>query len=118
MHALAKDPAARYATAAELAAAILRARARPDHVESVRPGVYRTAPDADLADPHGPTIPSPIPSGPREPIPTSSSSPRAVSTFSPKDAPRRVAVQGWTLIWILAAIVSISVGVWLSLRLN
>jgi serine/threonine protein kinase len=98
MHAISKDPAARYATAAQLASAILRASAQPEDVDSVRPGVYHTAPDADLADAHGPTIPSPVPTDP----------PR----------PRGIGTRGWTLLWIVAAIVSISVGVWLSLRLN
>jgi serine/threonine-protein kinase len=106
MHAIAKDPAARYATAAQLAAGIVRARARPDDVESVRPGAYRTGPDADFADAHGPTIPSPIPSGTRE------------RSLEPSGEARGWGVQGWTLLWILAAIVSISVGVWLSLRLH
>jgi serine/threonine protein kinase len=118
MHAIAKDPAARYATAAQLAAAIVHARAQPDEVESVRPGVYRTVPDADFADPHGPTIPSPIPTEPRAPARTSSPSSRTVSTVPPKDGARGFGAQGWTLVWILAALVSISIGVWLSLRMN
>ncbi len=118
MHAIAKDPAARYATAAQLAGAILRARDRPDDVDSVRPGVYRTAPDSDFADPHGTTIPSPIPKEPRRAPLDSSPSSRAVSTVPPGDAARGLGTRGWALLWILAAIVSISLGVWLSLRMN
>jgi serine/threonine-protein kinase len=117
MHAITKDPAARYATAAELAAAIVRARDRPDDVESVRPGVYRIGPDADLADAHGPTIPSPIPTPSRESL-ESSPSPRTVSTVPPERDARGFGSRGWAMIWILAAIVSISIGIWLSLRLN
>src|SRR5262249_13131574 len=40
LHAIAKDPGARYASAAALAAAIVHARAAPDDVVSVRPEAF------------------------------------------------------------------------------
>jgi serine/threonine protein kinase len=112
LHAIAKDPAARYATADELSAAIQHARVRPDDVDSVRPGTYRIDGDADSQDAHRPTLPAPIPTVPPARLP---SSPSSVETLRP---PSSSGARGWTVFWILAAIVSISVGVWLSLRIN
>jgi eukaryotic-like serine/threonine-protein kinase len=115
LHAIAKDPAARYATADELAAAITHARARPEDVDSVRPGTYRIAGDADTEDAHRPTLPAPIPTVPPAPSRTSGSTPHVSSVPS---AASPTGARGWTVFWIIAAIVSISVGVWLSLKLN
>jgi eukaryotic-like serine/threonine-protein kinase len=110
LHAIAKDPALRYATADELATAITQARAHPQDVDAVRPGTYRIEGDADGEDPYRPTLPAPIPTVPPASMPRLPSDPPPASTAG--------GARRWTLIWIVAAIVSISVGVWLSLRLN
>jgi serine/threonine-protein kinase len=115
LHAIAKDPEARYATADELAAAIVHARARPDDVDSVRPGTYRIDGDADSQDAVRPTLPAPVPTIP--PTTARSQSAAQIDSNVPPVAPA-MGARGWTLFWIVAAIVSISVGVWLSLRLN
>jgi len=104
MHALAKDPNARYATATALAAAILHARVAPDDVDSVRP---------DAA--HAATVPS-FPSSPTQ---LSPSRPPASPSAAPMPLPPRafaLSQRAWTMIWIGAAVASISVGIWLSLN--
>ena len=58
LHAMAKNPADRYSTAAEMAAAILHARARPATPSSVHPESFRVRLDGDgEVDGHGPTSP-------------------------------------------------------------
>jgi serine/threonine protein kinase len=115
MHAITKDPAARYATAGALAAAIQHARARPDDVDGVRPGTYRIDVDGDA---HAPTIPSPIPTDPPPPMRASSRPTPTAPRVVPVPEDRGLGTRGWALIWVIAAVVSISVGVWLSLRAN
>jgi len=115
LHAIAKDPAARYATADELSAAIVHARARPDDVDSVRPGTYRIDGDADSQDAQRPTLPAPFPTIPPS---TGRSGGLANPSSIPPPPKPTFGARGWTLFWIVAAIVSISVGVWLSLRFN
>jgi eukaryotic-like serine/threonine-protein kinase len=110
LHAIAKDPAARYATASELSAAILHSRASPHDMHSIRPGVYRIDADANADDGARATMPAPVPS----PAGSTPAPPR-VSTVPP---PAEPAGRSWTLVWVVAAIVSILLGVWLSLRLN
>jgi serine/threonine-protein kinase len=118
LHAIAKDPAQRYATAAELAAAIVHARGSPEDVRSIRPGVYRIDDDASAEDEARATMPAPVPTDP--PPPRTSGSPSSAPPRMSSLPPPPAASMGrsWTLVWVLAAIVSISVGVWLSLRLN
>jgi serine/threonine-protein kinase len=100
MNALAKDPRARYASAAQLAAAILHARVAPDDADAVRPEAA-----------HAPTVPS-FPSSPTQLSPTRPP-PRA---SPPPPRPFALSKRTWTMIWIGAAVASISVGVWLSLH--
>jgi eukaryotic-like serine/threonine-protein kinase len=116
LHAIAKDPAARYATAAELSAALVRARTAPHDIQSIRPGVYRIDSDASAEDGARATIPAPIPTDQRPrsstPLPRNA---RSSSTPPPAASPG-MGTRSWALVWLIAAIVSISVGVWLSLR--
>src|SRR5580698_2334952 len=112
LHAIAKDPADRYATATELSAAILHARASPQDTHSIRPGIYRIDGDASEEDGVRATMPAPIPSMTSLAPP---SAPPRVSTVPP---PAEPAGRSWTVVWVIAAILSILVGVWLSLRLN
>ncbi len=116
LHAIAKDPAARYATADELATAIVHAREHPDAVDAVKPGTYRIDGDADNDDAHSPTIPAPIPTLPPPTARSLGISSHDSSMPPPPGA--ATGARGWTMFWIVAAIVSISVGIWLSLRLN
>jgi serine/threonine-protein kinase len=125
LHALAKDPAERYPTAAALSAAILHARAAPDDVAAVRPDAFRVRVESD-ADGHAETIPS-LASGPQQAPSTpparsdATRSSRPVPTSrAPSSAPAREAgdlgTRAWAVVWIVAALLGISVGVWLSLR--
>jgi eukaryotic-like serine/threonine-protein kinase len=114
MHAIAKDPAARYATASELSAALVRARASPQDTHSIRPGIYRIDGDASVDDGARATIPAPVPSFPSSTVSEAASGVPRVSSIPPAPAAGR----SWTLLWVVAAIVSILLGVWLSLRLS
>jgi hypothetical protein len=109
LHALCKDAGERYPTAAALEAAIDRALANPEDAEGVRPPA-RVKIDEDAAA-HAETIPAPMPSD--KPPPATSVRPARRSSEMPAlDKPSR----GWTVVWILAALIGISIGVWLSLR--
>ncbi len=101
MHALAKDPNARYATATALAAAILHARSAPDDVDPVRPEAA-----------HAETVPS-FPGSPTQLSPTR---PPAAAPRPAPAKPFALSQRAWTMIWIGAAVASISVGIWLSLK--
>ncbi len=123
MHAIAKDPGERYATAEALGTAIQHAQSMPEDVLGVRPGTYRIdvgeARDEDL-DAHGPTLPAPVPTyppsrnAPREGGATRREMPSTIPPSRPSQAP--MGSRGWALVWVIAALVSISFGVWLSLR--
>ena len=129
MHAIEKDPAKRYATAAALRAAVRAAVDAPDDVESVAPSrrIVSVRVDESGADAHALTIPAPDPLDSRSeitlrppPAPAvRSERPDAVISIPPTrkspgapPAPSRL----WALVWIVAAIAGISIGVWLSLH--
>ena len=114
LHAMAKDPAARYSTAVAMAAAMLHARATPNDVRSVSPEVFRVRVDGD-GDGHAPTLPD-LPNAPSSPPGASppGGRPAVVLTQPPKGF--ELGPRGWRLLWILAALASICVGVWLSLN--
>jgi serine/threonine protein kinase len=102
MHALAKDPNARYSTATALAAAILHARVAPDDDDAVRPEAA-----------HAATVPS-FPGSPTQLSP--SRPPPASKPAAPPPRSFALSQRVWTMIWIGAAVASISVGIWLSLN--
>ena len=115
LHALAKDPADRYATAVAMSAAILHARATPEDLGSVRPEAFRVRVEGD-GDEHAPTmpdLPSNRPPPPPTPVPTSAP-PSRHALAAPKET--GLGPRGWQILWIVAAVASISLGVWLSLR--
>jgi eukaryotic-like serine/threonine-protein kinase len=109
LHALAKDPAERYETAAAMSAAILHARATPADLDSVRPDGVRVRVPGD-GDEHSPTLPD-LPNTPTSPPGAQPAIPRVESGRIFELGPR-----GWRVVWIVAALTSICVGVWLSLR--
>ena len=110
MHAIAKDPAKRYPTARALAAAIRTAIAAPDDVESVGPdSLVKVA--VDTTDAHAATIPAPIPSSMPPPARTPTPLPASVKPVA-RDGSSRL----WMVVCVVAAVVGIAVGAWLSLK--
>jgi serine/threonine protein kinase len=126
LHAMAKDPADRYSTAVAMSAALLHARATPNDTASVRPEVFRIRVDGD-GDAHAPTVPglppnfptsAPAASGPKtRPPPGPAPAVRGEPKRAGSEPPRfELGPAGWRVVWIVAAITSICVGVWLSLH--
>jgi serine/threonine-protein kinase len=105
LHAIAKDPADRYASAAALAAAIVHARSAPDDVTSVHPAAFSPIGNKDNEEAHAATIPAPIPT----PVPLKQSE---IATVPP--ATTGMGARGWAIVAAIA-IVSIGAGVLLSL---
>lgn len=97
--AMARDPLERYETAANLSAALVHAAANPSDTESVRPASL--APMGGDADGHSLTMVG---------QPTRSSKPQA-PTIPPSLAKRSTTI-AWTLVWIIAALSGVGVGVY------
>jgi serine/threonine-protein kinase len=118
MHALAKDPSERYATAGALAMAIRMALASPSDEAGVRPA-SRVNVAVDTSDGHAPTLPAPVPMGPPVALPRVPSLPRVSSVPSvPGSGPRppeRISPL-WVGVCVVAALAGIVLGAWLSLR--
>ena len=112
LHAMAKDPADRYSTAVAMAAAILHARATPTDLRSVRPEVFRVRVDGD-GDGHAPTLPDLPNSTPTSPP---GARPAAVAPAPKRAESFELGAAGWRVVWIVAALASICLGVWLSLH--
>jgi serine/threonine-protein kinase len=116
LHALAKDPTKRYATAAALSAALIHARALPDDVHAIRPAAFSPGKD-DGPDAHAETLPAPIPTDPQELKPSrrgGTKGPPSVESLAPAAA-RGLSARAWALVWMVAA-VSVAVGIWLAMR--
>lgn len=137
VHALARDGSERYASAAELASAIRRARAAPHDAAGVRPaGPSPARPpfpsnafvvDEDNVDPTAPTL---LGAGaPRRirSLPPPSAPPSAAMGAPPRElargplappAPRRSSglSKRWVATWVLVAAASIAVGAWIALQ--
>jgi serine/threonine protein kinase len=112
LHAIAKDPGMRYATAGALAFAIRTALASPTDAEGVRPA-SRVNVAVDTADAHSATLPAPVPLGPPVPMPRS----RAPSLPSvPGKAEGDRTSPLWIVVCVLAALAGIALGAWLSVR--
>jgi hypothetical protein len=110
MHAIAKDPGKRYATAATLATAIRSAMAAPEDVENVGPD-SRVNVAVDTTDAHAETIPAPLPSDHPPPARIATPMPSTVRPLSREGFSRT-----WVLVCVVAAAVGIAVGAWLSLK--
>jgi serine/threonine-protein kinase len=130
MHALARDRDARYPSASALAAAIRHARAVPDDVASLRPASFGphppgtdafavTMPAAVTSEtlpaiaPPRPQSSRPPPSRPTKPS-ASTPPPRRASSRPPRAADP--STKTWIILWIVAALGSIGVGVYFALR--
>ncbi|MGH7297807.1 MAG: serine/threonine-protein kinase [Polyangiaceae bacterium] len=109
MHALAKDPAQRYATAGALAMAIRAALASPDDAEVVRPA-SRVNVAVDTTDAHSATLPAPMPMAPLK------AAPRPVLPSVHSIAPPERTSPLWIVVCVLAALAGIALGAWLSMR--
>jgi serine/threonine-protein kinase len=116
MHALAKDPRDRYATAAALALAIAQARSTPDDLDAVKParaiagasgavGMVRASDDMV----HAVTMPAPEP---KPSTPPRESGSTRVTLDPPRELPKGVWYAMWTIVIVCAA----GVGVWLAMR--
>jgi serine/threonine protein kinase len=107
LHAIAKDPSGRYATAAALATAVQTALSAPDDVELVRPA-SRVHVHVDTSDAHALTMPSPVRVAPVSIRPAAQSSSRPPAAHKSN--------LGWVIVCVLAAIAGIALGAWLSTK--
>lgn len=137
LHALTRDPNARYGSALALAAAIRHARAMPEDVASVRPSAFTSQPTGTdafaLTVPANATPPPPPPVDPtaatllgdqelpaearpsRGP-PSTTRKPRASARPPSRPPAAPPSNKGWIALWVVVVVVSIGVGSWLALR--
>ena len=116
MHALAKDPRARYATAAALALAIAQARSAPDDLDAIKPeraiagssgAVAMLRSSDDMV--HAVTMPAPEP---KPSTPPRESGSTRITLDPPRELPKGV----WYAIWTIIIVAAAAVGVWLAMR--
>ena len=113
MHAIAKDPGARYATAGALAFAIRSAVASPTNVDGVRPA-SRVHVVVDTSEAHSATLPAPVSLPPLVPMARGRTPAPPPSMPVPADDDRMSPL--WIVICVLAALAGIALGAWLSAR--
>jgi eukaryotic-like serine/threonine-protein kinase len=112
LHAIAKDPADRYASAAALSAAIGHARAAPDDVASVHPASFSPTGHADVEAAHAPTMPIITTPRERDAAPDDDApNPLPTTTRPPPSSPMNA--RAWAIV-ALIAVASIGIGVLLS----
>ncbi|MBX3191356.1 MAG: serine/threonine protein kinase [Labilithrix sp.] len=146
MHALARDRDDRYPTASALGAAIMHARAAPSDVLSLRPEAFATSPGGTDAFavtmpaitrvpseappkraivhsdtmPASPALGSTPPLAPSVPPPSGAPAARPRKTSSPPaiapGPPEKSNMAMWIVIWVLAGLASIGVGIYFALK--
>jgi serine/threonine-protein kinase len=109
LHAIAKDPMDRYATAGALAIAVRAALASPEDIAAVRPA-SRAHVAVNTSDPHAATIPSPVPATGDLPARRTP----AVSSAPLRGSGRPSAT--WIAVCVVAALAGIAFGAWLSIH--
>ncbi len=105
--AMARDPLERYESAASLSAALVHAAANPGDADSVRP--RSLAPMGSAADGHSLTMVG-------QPVNTRSTKPTPLPP--PESLMKRSTTIAWTLVWIIAALSGVGVGVYISLTMR
>lgn len=115
LHAIAKSPNDRYATANALMTAIAHARLTPDNTASVEPQAVISL-EGESADGHAQTIPAPLASTvpPRSVKVTGSVRPLASEAI--EEAPPSRNRGRSAVVWTIAALIGVGVGVYLSLH--
>ncbi|MEO7110712.1 MAG: serine/threonine-protein kinase [Polyangiaceae bacterium] len=116
LHAIAKSPADRYATANALMTAIAHARITPDDPASVEPQAVISL-EGESADGHALTMPAPNPTSvpPKSVKVTASVRPAIAAPPSDEVFSQRTRRRS-AVVWVLAAAIGIAVGVYLSLH--
>jgi serine/threonine-protein kinase len=113
LHAIAKDPMDRYATAGALATAVRAALASPEDLGAVRP-VSRAHVNVNTSDAHAATIPSPLPVRGAVLVPGAPGGKNLPRLRSQRGSDRPSAT--WIVICVVAALAGVAFGAWLSMR--
>jgi serine/threonine-protein kinase len=115
LHAIAKSPADRYATANALMTAIAHAKLTPEDPATVEPQAVISL-EGESADGHALTMPAPNPASvPPKSIKVVSSVRPAITAPSDEVFSQRTRRRS-AVVWVLAAAIGIAVGVYLSLH--